>query len=287
METWARPSPASPPGHPSEGLQGGGAPPEPLPGPVPYFALDEGEDFDSIYVIPMELHIGAEEFDMVRFLEWREWILNTPNARVLLLGDILEFATRNSVSDVYSQTIPPEAQMLEAVSLLAPLRQQIWGLVEGNHEGRAAREVGLHPGRWLAMALQVPYFPGRQGTIKVRFGRGANGKPVAYLIAFAHGSSYARTPGGRLAAAWRLPAIVANADVYICGHSHGHVVDMGTRFVVDPHNNCVREEKFYVVLAGSFLNYGGYAREKGWAPLGVGCPRIRLDGRKKDVHVSI
>lgn len=287
METWVHPNPRLPTSAHVEGASGRGLPPHPIPGPVHYLVVEESPDLDCLYLIPMELHIGAEEFDLARFLHWRDWIQNTPQARVLLVGDVLELATRESVGNVYEQVLPPEEQIFEACDLLYPIRDRILGITEGNHEGRVARAVGLHPGRWLALTLEVPYFPGRQGVLKVRLGRGENGKPISYLIAFAHGQSAARTPGGKLTAAWRMRDVVANADVYICGHSHGRAVDVGVRLVVDPHNNLVREEKFYVVLAGSFLGYAGYAREKAWAPLGAGCPRIRLDGRRKDVHVSV
>lgn len=287
METWARPSPRLPTNRPQEGAPAGGLPPHPMPGPVDYLAIDEATELDCLYVIPMELHYGAEEFDFEGFLRWREWIASEPRARVLLIGDLLEFTTRSSPGDVYAQYCSPEEQMLQVVEALAPIRDRIWGICEGNHEGRLAKEADIHPGRWVAMGLGVPYFSGRQGVIKVRLGKGANGKPVCYIIAFAHGSSFARTPGGKLTAAWRMTDVIWNADVYICGHSHGHTADRGTRLVVDPQNHLVREEKFYVVLAGSFLGYAGYARERAWAPLGVGCPRIRLDGRRKDVHVSI
>lgn len=288
MKTWARPSPRLPPSAQTvEDASGHGHPPPLSLSPIPYLALDEAEDLECLYVIPMELHYGAEEFDFPSFLRWREWVRGDPRARVILIGDVLEFATRDSVGDVYGQPIPPEEQMLQVCEVLDPIRDRIWAITEGNHEGRAAYAVGIHPGRWVAFNLGIPYFPGRQGVLKVRLGRGENGKPVAYIIAFAHGSSSARTPGGKLAAAWRFTDVVWNADVYITGHSHGHIVDRGARFVVDPHNNLVREEKFYIVMAGSFLGYAGYARERAWAPLGVGCPRIRLDGRRKDVHVSI
>ncbi|MCX7887830.1 MAG: pyruvate:ferredoxin (flavodoxin) oxidoreductase, partial [Verrucomicrobiae bacterium] len=42
------------------------------------------------------------------------------------------------------------------------------------------------------------------GVLKVRLGRGENGKPISYVITFAHGNSAARTPGGKLSAAWRM-----------------------------------------------------------------------------------
>jgi len=73
----------------------------------------------------------------------------------------------------------------------------------------------------------------------------------------------------------------------VSGHSHGHTADRVDRIVVDPQNNTVRSEKLYVVLAGSFLSYAGYAKRAVMSPLGTGCPRIRLDGKRKDVHVSV
>ena len=257
------------------------------PGVLDMAVIDESEELDKLYLIPLECHIGAPEFSEKKFKEWLKWIEGEPAARLILMGDIIEFATKRSVGDVYSQALAPEQQMEYAIDLLFPLRGRIYGTISGNHEMRCYRETSIDPAKWIARALGAPYFRDGQGVIKVRLGRGPNGKPVAYTIHFAHGRSGARTPGGKLSAVWRMTDVVANADVYIGGHGHGLVQGRQDRLVVDPHNNTVRAEKYYVVMAGSLLEYASYAKQAVMAPLGIGAPRIRLDGRRKSVHISL
>lgn len=257
------------------------------PGVLDMAVIDESNELEKIYLIPLECHIGAPEFSEDKFREWIGWVRGEAEARLLLMGDILEFATTRSVGDVYSQTMSPEHQMEHAIDLLFPVRGRIYGLIAGNHEMRCYRETSIDPAKWIARALGVPYFRDGQGILKVRLGKGPNGKPVAYTIHFAHGRSGARTPGGKLSAVWRMTHVVANADVYIGGHGHGLVQGRQDRLVVDPHNNTVRAEKYYVVMAGSLLEYAAYAKQAVMAPLGTGAPRIRLSGKRKDIHISL
>lgn len=253
--------------------------------------VEESQDIDGLYVLPWETHVGAEEFDEATFLNWVEWVRTSDSrgrpARVILVGDTFEFATKDSIGDVFTQKMPPEEQMKWAADRLSTIADKIYGILDGNHEWRVTKNTSIQPGWWLADKLGVPYFSGGQGVIKVRLGKGHNGKPVCYILHVAHGSSNARTSGGKLGAAHRMIDVVANADVYVSGHSHGHTADRVDRIVVDPQNNTVRSEKLYVVLAGSFLSYAGYAKRAVMSPLGTGCPRIRLDGKRKDVHVSV
>ncbi len=58
-------------------------------------------------------------------------------------------------------------------------------------------------------------------------------------------------------------------------------------FVPDKRNNKVEDMKRTFVSSGAFLERGGYAVQKGYSPAKLGSPRLRLDGRKKDVHCSI
>ena len=246
-------------------------------------------ELEEIDLIPIEAHIGAQEFDEEKFLEWLRWIKENDQAFVVFMGDNFEFATRDSVGDVYTQKKPPEGQMEWAVEILTPLANanKILGMLSGNHEERCYRATGIDPTKWVARVLGVPYFSDGQGVLKIRFGRGANGKPIAYTVHLSHGRSGARTPGGKLNAAWRATDVVWNADVYLVGHTHGLLTGRQDRLEFDERNNNIRREKYYVVVAGSFLQYASYSKKAVWAPLGTGAPRVRLNGRRRDIHVSI
>lgn len=249
--------------------------------------IEEARDIDAIYLLPIEAHVGAAEFDEEGFLKWVGWIRDNEQARLVMMGDNIECTTRSSIGDTFTQKLSPEEQMEWTAEALEPIRDRIWAMISGNHEERVLKETSIDPSKWVAKALGIPYCRDRQGVVKARMGQGANGKPICYTIHMAHGKSGARTVGGKLAAANRMTEIMGNADVYIGGHTHGHAVTRGERLIFDHQNNAIREEKYYVVLPGSFLKYAAYAKKSGLAPLGVGCARIRLDGRRKDVHVSV
>jgi len=55
----------------------------------------------------------------------------------------------------------------------------------------------------------------------------------------------------------------------------------------DYRNKKILEIKQAFVSAGSFLKYGGYAERKGLPITKTGTPRIRFDGTRKDIHVSL
>jgi len=256
-------------------------------GVVDFLCAEEADDLKAIYLLPWEVHFGAEDCNENSLFEWIGWVRDTPNARVLLVGDSMECMTKDSVGAIFSQRYSPQHQMELLATTLEPIAPKLYGLSDGNHERRITKTTSLNPGYWVANALGVPYFHGSQGVLNIHLGKGRNGKPVSYIIHFGHGTSSSRTAGGRLTAAGKMKDIVLGADCYIAGHTHGHSIDKGCRLVVDPQNSKVREEKYMTVLAGSFLEYAGYAREAGMAPLGSGCPRIRLDGKRKDIHGSL
>ncbi|MDD3134873.1 MAG: hypothetical protein WC565_09220 [Parcubacteria group bacterium] len=249
--------------------------------------IDEPASLEEIYLVPIETHNGAEEFNEILFDSWMDWALDTPQARLLFPGDLLECATRSSIGDVFHQKLSPGEQIKDMIERLKPVSDKIYGLTAGNHEWRVTKESDIEPVELIATALGVPYFRDGQGILKVRVGSKENAKPAAYIIHFGHGGSNAGTNGGRLNAAEKMADVVENSDVVIYGHTHGKAASEQQRLIFDAYNNHVREDKRYVVLAGSMLGYAGYVKRKSKRPLPVGCPRIRLDGRKKDVHVTI
>ena len=249
--------------------------------------IDEPQDLEEVYLVPMETHAGAAEFNEEMFEEWIQWAIDTPQARLIFPGDLLECATRSSIGDVFTQTMTPGEQIKWAIAKLAPVAAKIYGMMGGNHEWRVTKDSDIEPVELVASTLGVPYFRDGQCILKVRLGSKKNDKPAVYVVHAGHGGSSAQTNGGRLNAAEKMADVVENSDVVIYGHTHGIANSKERRLLFDPYNNQIREEKRYVVLAGSLLGYAGYAKRKGKKPLPDGCPRIRLDGKKKDVHVTI
>lgn len=243
-------------------------------------------DLDCIYLLGVsDLHVGAPEHDAVYTENLLRWVKETPNAYLLLNGDLANCATKSSKSDVYEETMSPNEQRKYLSKLFVPIKDRVLGLTEGNHEQRIRRDTSIDICQDLAEALDCPY--GREALLlQVRLGQGRNKKPLSYLIYATHGWSAARTAGGKVNMGVSLPNIVF-ADCYIVGHTHTKYVYEKIYLMPDEQNRKVRRVKQIIASSGSILDYGGYAVGKGYPPGAKGIPRIRLDGKRKDVHASI
>lgn len=243
-------------------------------------------DHEAVYIIPIsDVHIGDPALNDRKLQGYIDWIAENPNAYVILNGDILNTAIKDSVSDVYHETMNPQDQLRYAKKVFEPIADRILCIVRGNHELRIARATGIDTCEILAAYLGV-YYAGDEALLKLRFGKRKNGKPITYIIYATHGWGGGRTPGAKVNNLSKLANIVI-ADVYIASHTHFMTVHQDRIFVPDKRNNKVEDMKRTFVSSGAFLERGGYAVQKGYGPAKLGSPRLRLDGRKKDVHCSI
>lgn len=97
--------------------------------------LDEKQNNIQLYALA-DTHIGSRECDIDLVKEVIEHIRMTPNMYVILLGDILDTALKNSKSDIYSSAMTiAESQQL-ALEILTPIKDKIIGMTPGNHENR-------------------------------------------------------------------------------------------------------------------------------------------------------
>ena len=81
---------------------------------------------------------------------------------------------------------------------------------------------------------------------------------------------------------------MADADLYLMGHVHDLLTTATEEYYFDTRRKSVQRRRRNFVITGSFLHYeDSYAQAKNYAPGKIGAPRIRLDGEKQDVHISI
>lgn len=254
-------------------------------GLLKWIEVDLG-DIDYAYIIPIsDLHIGDKYFDEKKFLKIRDFIANETNTYVILCGDILNCATKNSVSDIYSEIKNPQEAKKYAYELLQPISNKIIGLTSGNHEYRIWKESGNDIAEDLAVLLGCEY--GREGLLLcVRLGRNKLKNKLAYTLYATHGYGGGRTVGAKANALKRVSEIVF-ADIYIIGHIH-HMQSFADYYYIPDviHKKIERRKRLYV-SSSSFLEWGGYAEQGLFPPSKTGCPRIRLAGDRKDFHVSI
>lgn len=67
--------------------------------------LPESIEIAKIY-LASDIHNGSAEFDEKRWKKFEE-LLKPPDSFVLFAGDQMEYATRTSKSDVYTQKLSP------------------------------------------------------------------------------------------------------------------------------------------------------------------------------------
>jgi len=240
------------------------------------------------YLLPIaDLHIGDPFFHEKKFTKLVDWIKDTPNAYVVLVGDILNCATKNSKSDIYGEKMNPGDAKKYAVKMLDPIKDKILGSVWGNHERRVYRESGIDIAEELADKLGVPY--GREGMLyNIKFDpypELRRGK-VNYTVYTNHGTGGGKTKGSKVNVTTGLSNIVL-CDLYISAHTHLANVNKDRYFVPDTRNGKIDSMTMTYASAGGFLDYGGYAEDGGFPPAKLGTCRCRLNGTRKDLHVSI
>ena len=247
--------------------------------------VELGNEHDSYYILPLsDLHVGDLHFNERKFIGYRDWILNNQNAYCFLNGDILNTALKDSKSDVYS-SMPPGKEIEKAINLLLPIRDRILTSVAGNHERRHYISTGIDLSEILAYKLGCHY-SGDETVLKIKCGKGNNNKPIVYTLYATHGHAGGRTIGAKANHLNNLSNIILT-DIYVMSHIHTMSAHQGVMAVPDIRNNKVDYVKQTFVSSGAYLDRGGYAISHGYPHVKLGSPRIRLDGRKKDTHVSL
>lgn len=242
-------------------------------------------------VVPIaDLHIGDAQFNEKDFKKMLE-TSDGDNTLYLLNGDLINNATKSSVSDIYSSTMSPMKQLEMLVEIFAPYKDKIIGIIGGNHERRTYKEDGIDISRLFARELGLEDRYAEDGAlIFLRFGTQSRGQKetngsgktrmVCYTIYATHGSGGGRSVGGKANALEQLSSIV-DADVYIHSHTHLPIVFKQNFFRTDVRNSTVKEVEKLFVNTSACLNYGGYGEIAKYTPASRTITAIVLDGQQK------
>lgn len=258
--------------------------------PVFDWTLPQGTEYGRL--IPLsDVHWGAHETDATRFCRLVEWIADNPDVRWVGLGDWLNTSTKNSVSS--PDLLPYEVAFETLAEVIKPIAKQGLMLLDGNHEGRIAKELKLRisPMREFAKEVGIPHYGGMSEFLRVRL---KCGKHVQEYDGFCHhGFGGAATPGGKINYLFRQFSSLT-CDFLCMGHTHSltaqeqirvglsrNIVQCGGRDYV-----AVGAQDYPLVFAGSFLKHqrGSYARDKGLSPASLGAATLHLYTREHDVH---
>lgn len=231
---------------------------------------------DHHYVYPLgDIHKGSAVHQGDRWREWVNYLTAEPDRSMLNTGDNINAAIVGSVSDIYRETMTvgeAKREFREDIRALAE-DGRVDCISKGNHEDRIIRATGDDPMFDVAEALGVPYV--REAVLLVY-----HVGDMEYEVYMRHG-----TGAGQSLAQLQKSSLVANADVYVTGHTHKQAATADDIYF---RNGDVMERRHrYYVSSGSFMGYEDYAARRGYVPTRIGAPRIFLDGRNHDIHVSI
>lgn len=240
----------------------------------------------NVYVLA-DLHFGDPRAAQDEIERRITEIRNDPQGLCILNGDLLNTATRNSVSDVYGERLSPMQQIIAVSDLIRPIADKVIGATTGNHEARVYRDDGVDIMRLVCRELGLEDRYGPDGVvIFLRFGRHTASTHTDrdnrqwYTIYATHGSGGGRKEGAK---AIRLAdmASICEADVYVHAHSHLPLVMKNAFYRTDERNCCVRRAERLFVNVGATLDYGGYAQRGEFKPASMHTPVIHLSGTKK------
>jgi predicted phosphodiesterase len=224
-------------------------------------------------------------------------VQNNINAYVIVNGDILNNATKTSVSDSYAEEIPPMEQIQTAVDLFEPVKNKILCINSGNHENRTYRKEGIDLMAIVAKQLGVyDRYSKESSFLFVRFGEKSNShkesngsgkvRKLCYTIYCNHGSGGGRKEGAKAIRLADMASIV-DADIYIHSHTHLPMIMKQSFHRVDIPNSYIAVVDKLFVNTSTMLNYGGYGEQYEFKPSSKDTPTIYLNGVKKRMFARL
>ncbi len=250
---------------------------------------------DARVYILSDLHIGDMNADMGEIKERVQRIADDPRGLCVLNGDLLNTAVRNSVSDIYTEIVPPMEQIKMAVGLLTPIKHRIIAADTGNHENRVYKTDGIDMMRLVCRELGVENRYAPEGVLCfLRFGEksasersgGRKKQPYIYTIYATHDTGGGRKEGAKAIRLADMASIV-DADCYIHSHSHMPMIMKQSFFRVDIQNQKAAPVDKLFVNDASPISYGGYGQSGEFKPTSKQSPVIHLSGEGKFMKATL
>jgi hypothetical protein len=255
-----------------------------------------------VYVLPIgDIHAGSLDFsrDSERKLNgYIDWVESNKDSFVFLMGDLWDLATRHSKTNPHMATMNLNQAKQWTKKKFWPIRKQIAGAIDGNHDLRLVDHAGYNPleewcdvmgiqhyGASVVMRFNVCGTSGRTGS--------TCGGRCSYLAYYHHTTAGGTTMGGKVNRVVKLSEIVEGCDLYCGAHNHALSVSFNRIWRPSLVSGQIKLQKRAFVLTGGYVDWSrSYAEAKMLTPSKLGSPRIRLDGGQnkyhtKDIHVSL
>lgn len=246
---------------------------------------------DDLTIFPIsDVHLGAPEHMQRTWELFCQQVLSSPNNYITLGGDLINNATRSSVSNIFAETMRPSEQKKLMAKMLEPLRDRIIAITPGNHERRSQKDADDDPTYDIACKLDIEdRYRENIAFVKLRIGKpdGDGKRNPTYTLALTHGAGGGIYTGAAVNRNERFGYVLDGVDILIVGHSHKPFVTQPGKILVDTNNNKVSIKPFKVVTSTSWLEYGGYAAQKMLLPATHALQTITLCGNRKDIRVTM
>lgn len=249
----------------------------------------------KIYPIS-DVHLGAAEHLTREWELFCEKILSEPNSYITLGGDLINNATRSSVSNIFDETMRPREQKKLMVDMLTPLRDRILCAVSGNHERRSSKDVDDDATYDIMAKLDLEHlYRENMAFVKIQLGkqeldngtRTRGDQRPTYVLAVTHGAGGGALTGSAVNKNERFAYVMDGCDAFISGHVHKAFVTQPAKILIDPRNNKVSLRPFKVICSTSWLSYGGYATQKMLTPSSFSPQTITLKSDRKEMTVEM
>jgi len=245
----------------------------------------------DLHIYPIsDVHLGAAEH-MTR--EWElfcQHLLDDPNAYCVLGGDLINNCTRNSISNIFEETMRPREQKRLIAEMLAPIKERILCAVSGNHERRSVKDADDDPTYDIICKLdKEEIYRENIAFVKIQMGKPrADGlRNPTYVLVVTHGAGGGVLTGGAVNRNERFAYVLDGCDCLIVGHTHKPFITQPAKIKINPFNNKVTVCPFKVVSSTSWLNWAGYAAQKMLSPTSHALQMITLCGNKKEIRVEM
>jgi predicted phosphodiesterase len=238
----------------------------------------------SMYLVPIgDIHFGNKYFVEKLLDDALEFVRrNRRRTRIILMGDLMEVATKTSVGrSVYDENYPTQRQYEIAVEKLKPFADLIDFVVEGNHEERIIRDTSFEIIQEFCHRIGRPDAYGKfEGLVNYRMGSG-----LTYSVYVHHGATGGTTESS-VANALLKQRERALAHIYLMGHTHKLFSFSRELYVPQPGELEPAKIKQMFVNTGAAVGDGGYATQKGLPMnrIGYGAIELFAEERKQVFH---
>lgn len=256
------------------------------------------EEFDHIHVIPIfDIQVGNPACDLKKLKDFVEYIKAEPNNRTLGGGDWLEthfMSNKATQMNEVTELSSLHKAKYTLARIFKPIADRFDAAVGGNHEQRATNKTGDYPVYDTLIAMGIPeeevdkMYDDQLMLVRYHVGKDSrHSRPVIYKALIAHGWGGARTAGGQINKVEEWPRLFPDCDFYIQGHEHNTGLSQPDCNRIPDKGETVNKQKRFCLSSPAFCDWSRFEKGKALRLANVGAMNIRLDGKRRDIHVKV